>query len=91
LEQVLLTTSLENALDAINRQRPQERDIGMDTAIILGQLGLAFAAFVVIFRAMVTRLEGLGLIRAVDRTLRSFPEEAAKKRPLLSPSADRRR
>jgi len=60
-------------LDAINRQRPQERDIGMDTAIILGQLGLAFAAFVVIFRAMVTRLEGLGLIRAVDRTLRSFP------------------
>ena len=34
----------------------------MYTSIILGQLGLAFAAFVVIFRAMVIRLEGLGLI-----------------------------
>lgn len=34
----------------------------MDTAITLGQLGLAFTAFAVIFRAVVLRLENLGMI-----------------------------
>ena len=44
----------------------------MDMAIILGQLGLAFTAFVLIFRAVVIRLEGLGLLSRRRRGSSSF-------------------